>query len=458
MRQDVIDLNNRMKKAMTLDEIDQAVPFNIPITPDHPFFINFAGLRGDFEDRIVYRILNVKQKKEKFTFDYKVNSFSKTLLFLGGMRGSGKTSELAKYTKNLDNKNCFFVVTCNLDDELTMDNLEYMDILIFQLEKLTKKLDENNISINNNALERLQSWFSDRVKEVNSSIKGEVKLEVGADVGESFLGKLLGLVSSLKVGVTGSKKRALIIRTTLKDRFNEFALKFNEYVEEANIALRKKNKGQEVLFIIDGIEKALSTEIAKKLIIEEQGYIQQIKAYTVFTLPIFLMRERRKLEQFAKVESFPFVRIQERNGDLVQDSINKFNDFILKRIDKSLFESDDIIQQSILLSGGSPRELLRILETTAFYADTEKGLLDQESLDKATKRLASQASNHLTKEQLAKLKELKELNEKGEEIPFDDVLQELLEKIIVMEYNDGNYKRVNPLVEMSRIYKQHVSE
>ena len=39
---------------------------------------------------------------------------------------------------------------------------------------------------------------------------------------------------------------------------------------------------------------------------------------------------------------------------------------------------------------------------------------------------------------------------------FDAVMQELLEKVIVMEYNDGNHKRVNPLVEISKIYQERV--
>ncbi len=456
MSQDTRELIERMHKATKLEEIDQAVPFNVPITPDHPFFVDFQGLRGDFEDRIVYRSLNVKQDGDAFTFDYSNNSFNKTLLFLGGMRGSGKTSELAKYAQNLNTKDCFFVVTCNLDVELTMDNLEYMDILIFQLEKLTQKLKKHDIELNNNALERLSDWFAERIVEVNASIEGEVKLEGGFDSEKSILGKLLGLVGSLKVGVTGTKTRAKIIRTTIKDRFVDFASKFNEYIEEANTALRKQKKGQEVLFIIDGIEKALSTEIANKLIIEEQGYIQQIKAYTIFTLPIHLMRERRRLEQFARVESFPFVRIQEKNGTEIPESIDKFKEFIKNRIDEKLFESDDIMHQMISLSGGSPRELLRIIETSAFYADEKKGVLDQASLDKATKRLASQAANFLTEEHLNKLKELREFNSSGREIAYDDVLQELLENIIVMEYNDGNYKRVSPLVEKSKIYQERV--
>ena len=450
------EIIERMHKANSLEEIDQAVQFNIPILPDHPFFTNFGGLRGDFEDRIIYRSLNVIQKGGGFTFDYKVNSFNKEILFLGGMRGSGKTTELAKYAKNLHSKDCFFVVTCNLDNELDMDNMEYMDILIFQLEKLTSSLLSKGIKIDDDALKSLNAWFSDRITEINTNIKGEVKLEAGYDVAGGFLKKLVGLIGSLKAGISGTKERANIIRTTLKNNFPVFALKFNEYIEEANTALRRANAGKEVLFVIDGIEKTLSTEISRKLILEESNRIRQIKAYTIFTLPIHLMRERGRLNQFAKVESFPFVRLVDRRGASVKEAITRFKEFIYNRIDKKLFESEELVEKVIELSGGSPRELLRILETTAFYADFDKGILDSQAFLKAINRLSNQASGYLTEKHLRKLKELKQKNEEGVEIPYDDVLQDLLENIIVMEYNDGNYKRVNPLIEFSKIYNEYV--
>jgi len=41
-------------------------------------------------------------------------------------------------------------------------------------------------------------------------------------------------------------------------------------------------------------------------------------------------------------------------------------------------------------------------------------------------------------------------------MPFDEDLQDLLEKLIILEYNDGTYKRVNPIVEESQLYKQYV--
>lgn len=56
------------------------------------------------------------------------------------------------------------------------------------------------------------------------------------------------------------------------------------------------------------------------------------------------------------------------------------------------------------------------------------------------------------------LKKIKQANEKGVPILFMEGLQDLLEKLIIFEYNQGSYKRVNPLVEQSELYQHYVAQ
>jgi hypothetical protein len=445
------------KKAMQLDEIDQAVRFNEPIGAEHHFFTDFSNFRGEFEERLVYKNLNVKRKGNTFSFDASTNSANKSILFLGGMRGSGKTSELAKYATNLHSSACFFCVTCNLDEELDMNELEYMDILILQLQKLTEQLNDTDLSIDDGIINKMEKWFDEREKEVKKELKTEVGLEVGveSEIG-GFFQKILKVFGKFHVGVTGSQERAVSVRRTLKNRFSEFASMFNEYIEEVNIALRKEGIAQEILFIVDGLEKTLSAETRYKVIVNEQNRLQKIKTYTIFTLPIELMKERQHLNQFSNVEAFPFVKLLERKGERNQAAFERFTEFVYKRIDASLFENENIVTEAIYYSGGSPRELLRILELAAFYADEDKGKIDKTALEKALQRLADQTAQYLTEPMFAKLKEIRNNNKAGLDTPFDNDIQEMLEKILVMEYNSGSYKRVNPILELSNLYKQRV--
>lgn len=445
------------KKATHLFEIDQAVKFNEPIGPDHEFYTDFSKVRGDFQERIVYRILNVDTSGGGFRFNSELNGGEKKLFFLGGMRGSGKTSELTKYAHNLHRAECFFVVTCNIEEALDMNDVEYMDVLIFQLEKLTTLLAEKNVPVDSGIIGRMQTWFQKREAEIKTSIKGEAGFSLGikndSPVG---LGSILGIFGNLKLGMQGSKERATTIRTSLKNRFPDFADLFNQYIEETNLALRQQGLGQEILFIVDGLEKTMSAEMRRKLVIDESNRLRKIHAYTIFTLPIELMKERQKINQFSTVESFPYVKIIDRQGQEREEAIQVFEEFVYKRIDASLFEDKEVVREAILLGGGSPRELLRVLESAAFFADDAKGKLDKECLNQSAQRLGNQAAQYLTKEKLAKLEEIHQNNEAGLVTPFDELIAEMLEDIILMEYNDGSFKRVNPIVELSDLYQQFV--
>ncbi len=53
-------------------EIDAAVDRFSPVTPDHPFYVDFKDLRGDFQEREVMRILNVRRNAQStYEFDYR---------------------------------------------------------------------------------------------------------------------------------------------------------------------------------------------------------------------------------------------------------------------------------------------------------------------------------------------------------------------------------------------------
>lgn len=451
-----------MKKAFELDEIDAAVNKFQPVTPAHDFYVNFDNVRGDFQEREVMRILNVGVKKGKYIFNYVPNKRNKTLLFLAGMRGSGKTSELAKYANLLNSSDCFFVVTCNVDEDLDMDNIEYMDILIFQLEQLLKKAEKVNLKINDAILKSMHKWFESRVVEINRTLKAEgaSELEVGGEKKLSIaglIGQLLGVTLTLKAGLSGSMQRAVTIRQSLQNRFTDFSPKFNTFIEQVNEQLREENKGKEILFIVDGLEKTMSADTRRKIIMTESNRIRQIQANTIFTLPIELMKEEQHIRQFAEVIAFPFIKIKERDGSTNKRAVELFEEFIDKRIDRKLFGNQATIDLAISYSGGSPRQLLRILEQATWSIPSEETTISLASMKKAIEKLGNGIARYLEPGDFKILKKLREDLSKGNPIGFNKEIQNLLEKEIIFEYNDGTYKRVNPLLEVSKLYQHHVN-
>ena len=450
-----------MRKANRMEEIDAAVNKFEPVTPDHEFYVNFENLRGNFQERRVMRILNAIPKNGSYHFDYQPNKYNKTLLFLAGMRGSGKTSELAKYCQLLDSPDCFFVVTCNVDTDLDLNNMQYMDILIFQLEKLLQKAKAHDLNLDKSIIDSLEIWFQERVEEINKSLKteGSAELEIGNDDVFSItglLGKLIGITVKLKTGLSGSYERAEAIRTNIKNRFPDFAVKFNTFIEQTNQQLRKEHKGQEVLFIVDGLEKTMTAETRRKIILDESNRIKEIKANTIFTLPIELMKERVSLENFSEVVPFPFVKIVERDGTVVQKAIERFEDFVCRRVDKSLFDSVETIHLAIEYSGGSPRQLLRIIEHATWELDDDARQITKEAIEQAIDQMGASTARYLQPAEFELLKTIKADFEAGQSIGFSSDIQKLLEEGVLFEYNDGTDKRANPLLERSKLYRYRV--
>jgi len=454
-----------MQKATRLEEIDAAVNKFQPVTPDHPFYVNFENVRGDFQEREIMRILNVERKNGQYVYNAQTNRYNKTLLFLAGMRGSGKTSELAKYAQLLDSQGCYLVITCNVDEELDMDNIQYMDILIFQLQKLLQRAADIDLGLDNSILESMQIWFQERVKEINRSlaVKGGLEIETGVGQDETpfsvkgILGKLLGITAKLKAELGGSYERAESVRETFRRRFSDFSAKFNTFIEQTNDQLRREGKAQEVLFIVDGLEKTMSAETRRRIIMEESNRLRQIKANTIFTLPIELMKEKQRIRQFAEVVNFPFVKLFERDGRPVADACRRFEEFVHKRIDANLFDHPDTVQTAIKYSGGSPRQLLRIIERASWLRKDEQTQITGENVGAAIEKIGNDYVQYLFPAEWEALGKLRTGLQQGEPIGFDEVMQGLLEKEIVFEYNDGTFKRVNPLVEKSKLYAHHVA-
>ena len=451
-----------MRKANRMEEIDAAVNKFEPVTPDHEFYVNFENLRGNFQERRVMRILNAIPKNGSYHFDYQPNKYNKTLLFLAGMRGSGKTSELAKYYQLLDSPDCFFVVTCNVDTDLDLNNMQYMDILIFQLEKLLQKAKAHDLNLDKSIIDSLEIWFQERVEEINKGLKteGSAELEIGNDDAFSItglLGKLIGITVKLKTGLSGSYERAEAIRTNIKNRFPDFAVKFNTFIEQTNQQLRKEHKGQEVLFIVDGLEKTMTAETRRKIIMEESNRIRQIRVNTIFTLPIELIKEKQLMQSFSETVTFPFIKIVERDGSTVQKAIERFEEFVCKRVDKSLFDSVETIHLAIQYSGGSPRQLLRIIEQATWRADETVGKITRADMEQAIDREGNSIARFIEPADFEALKSLKGELDAGVPIGFDTAsIQGLLEREIIFEYNDTTYKRVNPLLERSKLYRYRV--
>ena len=153
----------------------------------------------------------------------------------------------------------------------------------------------------------------------------------------------------------------------------------------------------------------------------------------IITLPIELFSEVGRLKEFAKHISFPLITLDD-------ESKERFKDFIYKRIDKNLFDNEQTVEKIISYGAGSPRETLKIISNA--YIEANEEIIDLKSVKDTQKSISEEMIKYLNEKEILLLKEIKE----NKPIPFSPELATLLVKKIVLEYDDGLEKQINPIL------------
>lgn len=417
-----------MNKANTFYEIQDAVAFNNPIDEKNEFYTDFSGFRKGFNERKIFKYLNINPTTKE------CNKISQTLkLFLSGHRGTGKTTELLKLKNEIDETTCFFTVFCDLsDEELDVNNIDFIDIIILILEKLTETLKERKIDIPKANIEPFYDWYKQRITEINSQTDESASIEVELKAGIDLF-SLFSLVSKTKGKLSGSNSTKETIRKVFKNKFSDFSLKFNEFILDIKNYLLKNGISKDLLFIIDGFEKIGSLEDRKKILIDNSNKFVEIKANMIITLPIELFSEVSRLKEFASHISFPLITLDDNSKE-------RFKEFIYKRIEKNLFDSEQTVEKIIYYGAGSPRETLKIISNA--YIQAEGEIIDLKSVQDAQKSISEELMKYLDEKEILLLKQVYTKTK----IPFSDELAKLLIKKVLLDYEDGLEREINPIL------------
>jgi hypothetical protein len=285
--------------------------------------------------------------------------------------------------------------------------------------------------VSSKILEPFYDWYSKRIREVNKKTDSSIQIEAMAEAGVSipFFSKLLASVTS-KLSSTNETKDT--IRKVFKPKINDFLIKFNEFILSINEEFKKKEHYYDMLFMVDGFEKIGRLEDRKRIIVDDSEQFNKIKTNMLITLPIELHEYEHVLNSFANVVSFPLIEVS-------NDSKDRLRDFVLKRIDESLFEDDSCIDAIIEYGAGSPRETLRVIQEA--YTLSESDCIDFDSINRAVANMARSYSMYLEEGEINTLKKINN----GEFVPFSKEVANLLNEKVLLDYGDSNYK-INPII------------
>ncbi len=389
-------------------------------------WVDFSSVRTNLHFEQMKRYLGMQENKLKHI------PVKYPKIIYSGHRGSGKSVELNRFAYEINNKDAFFTVFIDLESETNIEQLSAEDIYLVMISMIIRKLEEKEIDFDKNSLNDIANeWLSET--EVVKDLKNNFNIEAGASVEAAWnFWNFFKVKGNIKSGFSRDNTTTKTIRRIIKNNPKPLIEKFNLALIDIRESIAKTNAGKDVIFFIDGLEKA-NRSVYEELFINDVQMITGLNVSIVSTVPIDTYY--RIIEQgnriYFKDFYLPMIRINENSKEL-------FKSLIYNRIDKSLID-DDALEYLIEMSGGCPRILLKMVN---------RGLLETE-IDKTTKEIAEKI---VTKEGNERYRTLTRDHKKAiKEKNFDDadpVVLELLHSLTILEYNGLNPERkLNPVLK-----------
>ena len=384
----------------------------------------------------------------KFGWDPATNAFfapnDKHVLFFGHI-GSGKTTELRRYARQLDGSGRFYVVEVDVLAKLDRNNLQYTEALMAMAESLLERLAADGCALADDALQPLREWFAPAVRTRTHSSDLSAEVKTGLSAGSGIPGLIKVFANFTAAFKTGASQKTEW-RQEIRNRFTTLAAAFNQVIRATEHRLAAAGRAERVLFLIDGTDK-MRGEDTQSFFVEDAEQLLAIETLAIYTAPLHLKYNGLLGGKLDAEMVLPMIKLQERDGSRCDAGWTALRRLLLLRADRSLFATDEDVDRLVECCGGHPRELLRLLRLCCELADDR---IDAVVVARAIDKLAAEYRYFLEPDDYALLRAIDDQPAHGGN---DKRAQELLHRLALLQYNDGKWRRSHPVIRTLEGYR-----
>ncbi len=344
---------------------------------------------------------NVRNKKSVNTLAKRIVRTSQTDDFckqlVTGHTGCGKSTELKRLQKQLEDDS-YFVIYLDVESSLDLRQITYQDVLLNIAQGAVEALAEAKVNLDSALLNDLQLLLAEKI--VSQDYVKETKASAGVSAEAGFD---IPLIAKLFTKITGEIRSGSShreqIREKIKNVQQEFIAKLNDLLLAARLKLQHQGHA-DLVVIVDGLEKIRESATYNGLFIEHAEQLNEINCHLLYTIPIALASTANLGDFFANDIFFvPMVKYQTDEGK------QYLTDLVNKRIQVSkLFADEALLDQLIAMSGGSIRDLFRLIRSAS---ETDEGDKVQETdIERAINNLVKDYDRLVKEDDVALLKDI----------------------------------------------------
>lgn len=412
-----------------------------PVPPDDPRYVNCDDVRGENLAKLYARALRRADP-----------SHSEVKVF-AGHRGVGKTSELLRLKNYLENpgegQRVFLVVLSDAGRALDLNDLDFPDLLVFLAAEIQRQLRAAEIPGFDASSEYLRRLWED----VKGLLGSEVALS-GAEAQVPY--------ASLALELKNRPNARADLRRAIERQSTNLLDAVNDLLDLATVKLRESGK-EGLVLIVDGLDKLTYRELDhsgtsthERLFIHRSEQLASLKAHVVYTVPISLIYSA----QFAQLEQtfgghqvpVPMIRLHEKDRRSPKEEgspgLGKLREILEARcrhanvLLSEVFEDEAACLRLCEMTGGHPRHLMMFIRAAANEVDALP--ITRDAVDKAIRNYANSLHREVPDEFWP---HLKKFATPQDDIPKDEIHQEMLLLLHIFEYMNGEpWYEVNPVL------------
>jgi hypothetical protein len=371
-------------------------------------------------------------------------SKGRTCQLLSGHRGCGKTTELLRLQQTLlTQEPRHFVVYCEANQYIDLNDVEYTDVLLAVVQQLWQAAKDNGVSLEPGHL-----------KDFLYDLKGFLTTPVEPKDLDFGVG-----IAKLSFEIKKNPNNRQLVRAHLRPRATGLLEAVNEIIQAANEAFKVKGyKG--IVIIIDNLDRIFRNPVPTTtsnshdaLFVDASGYLRGLSCDLIYTVPPALLYSSSGLKlpglYGSLPQMLPMIPVTTRNREANEEGVAKLIEAIERRLNyvsvhlDIAFDSEQTIRRVCAASGGYVRGLMTLIQTATSYVEelpiTERAV-EQTILDIRNGFLMG-----IRTPQRWQL--LRTISENKPVTETEDYLQ-LLENFTVLEYRDaiGPWYDVNPVI------------
>lgn len=324
------------------------------------------------------------------------------ILFVG-YRGCGKSTELNHL--QIDLKDKFLTLNFSVTKELDAVNINYIELFIVAMEKLFELAVEQRFTIREEYLRSITHWAqTTEIQEIRDKYLGG---EFGADASAEIKGGiekgifqtpfLLKLFTGLKVSAKTSKSFKETLKRNIEPKLSELVFHCNRLITE--VLSNAHTRGfDNLLLIVEDLDK-IPLDNADELFYKYADQLTQLETNIIFTFPVALYYHTRFntiRHHFESVLELPMIKVAEKDGSPNEEGYELMRSIVEKRMDITLFDSTDHLNQLIRYSGGCLRDLFLMIKEGADTAlDEDREKITEPDVHRALQLLKKEYDNNI---------------------------------------------------------------